>query len=262
MRFIHTSTQLRAGAPQRQMVVCRTGGGGEILGGGNSSAKQGRLILPGQSGTPPPRQGGGLIIPSAPSGGGSGQLAASSDGTPFMRNFRPPPGFMNEGAQLAEPAASPDAMLDRIEAGAGHWHELAKLLPALHAAGVDGGVVEERTGVERKLQNLWTGAAQIYDSLKAGGAPQPVLAHYDRDGGESLLYELRFLSMQQRLAAAEYIAQRQLEPREASILARSMKEHERRTGGKDGFTDSPGDCLAYKHYRDVSTRGACRLGGL
>jgi hypothetical protein len=162
---------------------------------------------------------------------------------------------MDEGAQLAEPAASPGAMLDQIESGAGHWHELAKLFPALHAAGVDGGVVEERTGVERKLQNLWTGASQIYDSLKAGGAPPSVLEYYDRDGGECLLYELRFLSIQQRLSAAEYMARQELEPREALILAKAVKEHERRVGGKEGFSASPGDCLAYKHYRDVS---ACR----
>lgn len=40
---------------------------------------------------------------------------------------------------------------------------------------------------------------------------------------------------------------------DAVVLARAVKEHERREGEKLGFSgDEPGDCLAFKHYRDVS----------
>ena len=35
------------------------------------------------------------------------------------------------------------------------------------------------------------------------------------------------------------------------MLARAIKEHERREGKREGFSDTPGDVLAYKHYRDV-----------
>lgn len=36
------------------------------------------------------------------------------------------------------------------------------------------------------------------------------------------------------------------------MLARSVKEHERRAGHKLGFAgEEPGDCLAFKYYRDV-----------
>ena len=38
---------------------------------------------------------------------------------------------------------------------------------------------------------------------------------------------------------------------EVSVLARAAKEQERRQGDKEGFTSSPGDCLAYKYHRDV-----------
>jgi Rubisco accumulation factor 1 alpha helical domain len=41
---------------------------------------------------------------------------------------------------------------------------------------------------------------------------------------------------------------------EAVILARAVKEHERREGVKLGFSKSPGDCLAFKFYRDVRSR--------
>ena len=38
---------------------------------------------------------------------------------------------------------------------------------------------------------------------------------------------------------------------EATVLSRSAKEHERRKGEKEGFSKAPGDCLAFKYYRDV-----------
>lgn len=39
---------------------------------------------------------------------------------------------------------------------------------------------------------------------------------------------------------------------EATVLSRAVKEHERRGGQKEGFSVAPGDCLAFKYYRDVS----------
>jgi hypothetical protein len=250
--------QVRGAGPQRLLVSCRFGGQGEILGGSGAGpkGKPPKLVLPGQGSGAPARNGGSLILPTPGGGpsGGSLQMAggASEAGIPVMRNFRPPPGFM-DGATDAAPAANPSEMLDRIEAGAGHWHQLAKLLPALQRAGFDAAAVEDRTGVDPKTQNLWSSAAQIYDSLAAaGGAAPDILAHYDQEGAEHLLYELRFLSLAQRVATSTYIAQCGLDPKGALQLARAVKEHERRAGHKEGFSDSPGDCLAFKFFRDVS----------
>ena len=36
-----------------------------------------------------------------------------------------------------------------------------------------------------------------------------------------------------------------------ALLARSVKEHARRNGAKLGFSEAPGDCLAFTYYRDV-----------
>lgn len=38
---------------------------------------------------------------------------------------------------------------------------------------------------------------------------------------------------------------------ESGVLARAVKEQERREGEKEGFTSSPADSLAFKYYRDV-----------
>ena len=49
---------------------------------------------------------------------------------------------------------------------------------------------------------------------------------------------------------------------EARQLARSVKEHERRQGHTLGFDRSePGDCLAFKYYRDVGV-STCRTVNL
>lgn len=37
------------------------------------------------------------------------------------------------------------------------------------------------------------------------------------------------------------------------MLSRSVKEQQRRMGENEGFSDAPGDCLAFKYYRDVSS---------
>lgn len=53
----------------------------------------------------------------------------------------------------------------------------------------------------------------------------------------------------------------------ARVLARAIKEWVRREGDKQGFSDAPADCLAFKFYRDVSSTalraaaGGCDVRG-
>lgn len=213
-----------------------------IIPGQQSQQDQRRsLVLPGQQSGAAPRPGGGLV------GGPGGGMPQPT------QNFRPPPGFMDAaGPAAADPGLSSDEMLGRLRALSGHWHELAKYLPALQRAGIDGMAVEEATGLERKIQNVWSTAAQVYESITAPGLLSPgALAHFDAEGAEALLYELRFLSVRQRAPAAQYIADNDLSPHESQVLARAIKEHERRDGRREGFADTPGDVLAYKYFRDA-----------
>eukprot|EP00887_Chlorella_sp_A99_P004991 scaffold4.g4991.t1 len=218
------------------------GGGG--YGGAGAGQGDGRLILPGQGGGA--AQGGGRLI--MPGQGGQGSAPGGSRGAPAVQqNFRPPPGFMDAPGrpQEEELGLGTDEMMNRLRAGAGAWHELAKLLPALQRKGLDAVAVEEATGIERRLQN-------VYDSVKASGRlSEAELAVFDDAEAEHLLYELRFLSVSQRVPAAAYILEQQLSPAECVVLARAIKEHERRKGAGEGFSDSPADCMAYKHYRDA-----------
>jgi hypothetical protein len=183
------------------------GGGGQRYGGGSDP----RLIIPGQDSNQ--RPGGRLVVPgqgggSAPGRGAPGGGGSLLDGMPPMQQqFRPPPGFMNADGPASGPevSMSVEEMLNRLRSQAGHWHELAKYLPALHRAGYDSIAVEEATGLERRTQNVWNTAAQVYESIKASGQLSAAeLAHFDAEG-EDLLHELRFLSVRQRTPVAAYV---------------------------------------------------------
>jgi hypothetical protein len=73
-----------------------------------------------------------------------------------------------KSGQEFEAAEDPLALLDRLRADAGPWHELAKTLPALARAGIDATAVEAETGLERARQNTWAVAEQA----RAHRAPQ------------------------------------------------------------------------------------------
>lgn len=133
---------------------------GLILPGQNSGAQRGgqRLVVPGQGGGTAPKNAGGLAGAGMPS---------------QQRDFRPPPGFMNrDDAAAVDPSVaglSVDEMLNRLRSLSGQWHQLAKVLPALQAAGFDGVAVEEETGLERKTQNVWNTAVQVGGWAKPRG---------------------------------------------------------------------------------------------
>lgn len=198
--------------------------------------------MPGRPATPPQQPGG---------------QTAESSVTGAIRSFRPPAGFLDaalrgEDVSNFQEDEDMEAMLNRLKSQAGAWHDLAKLLPALARSGMDSAAVEEATGLERAYQNTWIVSASVYDSLKQSPeVPDEVVDYFGSEGGEYLLYELRFLSVQQRVAPAVYIAENQLDQRESNILARAVKEHQRRLGDKMGFSAAPGDCLAFKYYRDA-----------
>lgn len=276
-------------------VTCRLGGG---PGGGQpGSGQPPRLIIPGSDqGSGGPRK---LVFPKTAGepggrpGYGGPDPAQPTAATPAQ--FRPPPGFMDAVGRptLEEPDMSTDEMLNRLRSNAGHWHQLANLLPALARAGVDSTVVEEMVGLERRLQNVWTGAeqvrrarrgggwgwgqgcstkqstcclvtasiiycccctaapcCQVYESVrKSGELPPNLLAHFDGEGGESLLYELRFLSIRQRVQAARYIAEEDLT---AQVGPRQRHAH-----SPSALLLALCGCCWARELRAGTTRGGC-----
>lgn len=177
--------------------------------------------------------------------------------TGTLTQFRPPPGFLDatlRGEKVPDQLDTSDtgAMLSQLKAEAGAWPDLAKIISALNRTGLDGVAIEEATGIGRVQQNRWATAASVYESLRqAGDVPEETLEYFTQDGGDALVYELRFLAVENRSDPACYIANNQLDEHMALVLARSIKEHARRGGDMLGFSIHSGDCLAFKYYRDA-----------
>lgn len=200
------SQQQRGAAPPPPSA--RLGGGGY---GGSSyggSDRDRRLILPGQEAGG--SNSGRLVIPGqrgAPGGGGGGGGLAGAGAPAVQQNFRPPPGFMDAVAptEVAPEVAgmASEEMLNRLRSFSGHWHQLAKLLPALQRAGFDGPAIEEATGLERKIQNVWGTAAQVRAaSTPAGMASAAGLLLHAEQSAALSLQTIRFQPGCQTLAAA------------------------------------------------------------
>ncbi len=111
--------------------------------------------------------------------------------------------------------------------------------------------LEEVTGISGVEQNRLVVAAQVRHSLFQSNIDPDILSFFD-NGGDSLLYEIRLLSANERVAAARYLAEKRVDPRDAQELARAIKDFPRRRGdrGWDWFDyNVPGDCLAFMYYR-------------
>lgn len=87
---------------------------------------------------------------------------------------------------------------------------------------------------------------------KSGELSPEQLAYYkSEDYGPDCLMELRFLDTEHRQEGARYIADERLPPRESVVLARAIKERQRRPEAAEGFSEQAGDCLAFKFFRDA-----------
>lgn len=200
------------------------GPGGNNYGDQNQKAKEARLILPGQQRQSPSRGPQRLIQPEQQRPGGRpggenflpddstlglvGETQNLVGGPPTLNKYRPPAGFMND--TLPEDSTAnmePQEMLNRLRSRAGHWHELAKLFPALNSKGFDSATIDEMTGITPAEQNKWIVAATVYESVKASSAvPRETLTRFNGEGYD-LLYPFRFLSAERRAAAANYLVE-------------------------------------------------------
>ncbi len=204
------------------------GPGGNNYGDQNQKAKEARLILPGQQRQTPSRGPQRLIQPEQQRPGGRpggenflpddstlglvGETQNLVGGPPTLNKYRPPAGFMND--TLPEDSTAnmePQDMLNRLRSRAGHWHELAKLFPALNSKGFDSATIDEMTGITPAEQNKWMVAATVYESVQASAAvPRETLARFNGEGYD-LLYPFRFLSAERRAIAAQYIVEQGLD---------------------------------------------------
>lgn len=75
-----------------------------------------------------------------------------------------------------------------------------------------------------------------------------VRSRFERTGSD-ILYELRILTQPERAAAAEFIVARNLDSDGAREVAKAVKEFSYRSTLPEGFTNHPGDAVAYEYWK-------------
>jgi hypothetical protein len=158
-----------------------------------------------------------------------------------MTEFTPP----LEESESPEELAQLFLSLRRKE---GSWVEWGNSCARLQKAGYNSQQIFEETGFEPIQQNQVIVAAQVYHSLIEGGAAAATRSHYERTGSDSL-YELRILTQPQRVAVADFLVARNLDSEGAKEVTKAVKEFSRYTNLPVGFTNHPGDAVAYQYWR-------------
>lgn len=151
----------------------------------------------------------------------------------------------------SDDAPSPEAietLLRSLRQKQGNWVEWGKACQQLQKAGYAPQAIFEATGFEPIQQNQIIVGSQVYASLEKEGAPEAVRSHYANRGSD-ILYELRLLTQPERATAAELILSHKLDADDAREVARAIKDFSRLRTLPAGFSEHPGDAIAYQCWK-------------
>ncbi|BAW97527.1 hypothetical protein NIES970_24790 [[Synechococcus] sp. NIES-970] len=146
-----------------------------------------------------------------------------------------------------------DALFRSLLHKEGTWVEWGIGCQRLQQAGHSAQEIFEQTGFQTAQQNMIIVAAQVYQSIEKSGVAPDLLA-YCRGPRSDVLYELRVLSHGQRAIAAQVCQDKGLEFDGAKELAKAMQEFARLPQIPDGFTEHPGDAVAYQAWRSAKQK--------
>jgi hypothetical protein len=151
-------------------------------------------------------------------------------------------------SQTAENPDNSEALLLLLRRKEANWVEWGRACAKLQKAGYNAQTIFEQTGFEPIQQNQVIVGAQVYDTMVSAGVSEEVRSRYARTGSDSL-YELRILTVAERVAVAEFLRSRNLDSEAAKEVAKAVKEFSRLQNLPTGFTDHPGDAVAYQYWR-------------
>jgi hypothetical protein len=178
---------------------------------------------------------------------------------------------MNEQPQNTQsPANSSDdttSLLRKLRQKEGNWVEWGNAIAQLVKSGYNPQQIFEETGFEPIQQNQVTVGAQVYASMEKFGASPQTLSHFAQRASD-ILYEFRLLTHTERASAAELAFAQKIDSDEAKEVARAIKDFSRFRNPPEGFTNHPGDAIAYqswkiaRQYSDLQERSRLIAKGL
>lgn len=140
------------------------------------------------------------------------------------------------------------ALLTQLRRKEGNWVAWAEACQALQKAGLSPQQIFEETGFEPIHQNQIGVAVQVYHSMVAAGVEESVRSHFAHKGSD-MLYELRVLSQGDRAQTATFVLKHGLDLDEVREVVKPIKEYSYRQQNPEGFTDNPGDAVAFHYWR-------------
>ena len=151
----------------------------------------------------------------------------------------------NSDAQ-PNPDTDLDALTQQLRRKQGGWVAWGQACQTLQKAGYSPQRIFEETGFEPVQQNQIVVAAQVYGSIVEAGAAETTRSHFQLKGSD-ILYELRILTQIDRAVAAELVLEKNIDVEEVREVAKALREFSYRNEPPEGFSDNPGDAVAY-HY--------------
>ncbi len=156
-------------------------------------------------------------------------------------------------APSTEPSVefNPEVVLLRLRRKEGTWVEWGQDCQQLQKNGYTQQQIFEASGFEPIHQNQLMVAAQVFASMAEVGVQPATTTHFTRIGSDSL-YELRILSKKDRAAVADFLVDRSFNSEVAKEVAKAAKDYADLRQLPTGFTDHPGDAVAYQYWRYAS----------
>ncbi|MBE9066656.1 hypothetical protein IQ260_08320 [Leptolyngbya cf. ectocarpi LEGE 11479] len=145
------------------------------------------------------------------------------------------------------PPTDTEALLLQLRRKEGNWVDWATACQTLQKSGMTPQAIFEGTGFEHIQQNQIIVAGQVYQSIAGGAVSDTVLEHFSKKGSDSL-YELRILSKDDRAKAVQFIYDQGLDSEQVRDIAKALKEFSYRSQPPEGFTDHPGDAVAFSYW--------------
>jgi Rubisco accumulation factor 1 alpha helical domain/Rubisco Assembly chaperone C-terminal domain/Rubisco accumulation factor 1 helix turn helix domain len=136
----------------------------------------------------------------------------------------------------------------RLRRKEGNWVEWGQACQRLQKEGYNPQQIFEESGFEPIHQNQIMVAAQVFSSMLEVGIQPATETHFARLGSDSL-YELRILSKKDRAAAADFLHERNINSDGSKEVAKAVKEFADLRQMPEGFSDHPGDAVAYQYWR-------------
>ncbi|EDX85634.1 hypothetical protein S7335_3336 [Synechococcus sp. PCC 7335] len=130
----------------------------------------------------------------------------------------------------------------------GSWVDWGKACQRLQRAKMSPQDVFEATGFEPIQQNQLIVAAQVFDSMLAGGVSEQTATHYQTRGSDSL-YEFRILPQERRATAADFAFSHGLDSEQVKEIVKGLRDFYYSETPPPGFEKTMGDAAAYYYWR-------------